>query len=233
MLKVSPAHHARLASRTGAVPPAAGSPLLLIALALAGGLMWGGATSGLQTVLSGPWSALANAASPWVLPAFAVGALARRPAPAVLAGLAACLGEVGGYYLLSALRGFGVGTGEIVLWSATALLGGPVFALAGWAWRRAPAGRWRWPALGAAMPTGVLLVEGGFVHAWILGYTGSAVLFCTLGVIAGLVLGAGAAARGRPGTSGARGGVAATAAWLGVVVPAGLLGEVLLSTFSL
>lgn len=195
-----------------------------LALALVVGVAWGAATSGLQSVLPAPWGALANSVTPWVLPSFLVGAVARRWPVAVLAGAVACLGEVAGYYSLSSVRGFGVGTGWVVLWSATAVVGGPVFGLAGWVWRCGPSGRWRWPALGAASVAAAFLAEALGYQVY-LGYTGEAVLFSVLGVLAGLALGA-TASREPGGTPHLLRGMAGTAAWLLVALPAGVLGEI-------
>lgn len=196
----------------------------VLALAVVVGAGWGAVTSGLQTVLPAPWSALANSVTPWVLPSFLVGAAARRWQVALLAGVVVCLGEVAGYYLLSTVRGFGVGAGEVVLWSATAVVGGPLFGVAGWLWRRGPLTRWRWPALGAALVAAAFLAEAAAYQHY-LDYTGQAVLFAVLGVVV-LLLGAGAS--GPLGGRSVRWGVSAAAAWLLVALPAGLLGEVVL-----
>ncbi|GAA0306173.1 DUF6518 family protein [Kineococcus aurantiacus] len=192
-----------------------------LGVALLAGLAWGAATSGLQTVLPRPFAALANAVGPWVVPAFAVGALCRRWPVAVAAGVLACLGEVAGYYAVSAARGFGVGAGPVLLWAATGLVGGLVLGVAGWLWRRA--GSPRRAALGAALLGGVFLAEGAVTHGWYLRHTGEAVLFCLLGAV--LVAGLGAtapAARATGGWAGAR----AAAAWSALVLPLGVAGEV-------
>ncbi|MEH3078161.1 MAG: DUF6518 family protein [Quadrisphaera sp.] len=198
-----------------------------LAAAVAVGLAWGAATSGLQTVLPWPFAGLANAVGPWVAPAFVVGALTRRPWIAVLAGLLVCLGEVAGYYVTSALRGFGVNPAWVLLWSATAVVGGPGLAVAGWWWRRAAS--LRLAALGAALLGGVFLTEGAVSYAYYLGYVGDAVVFCVLGTLLVAVLGAtAAAARGSRAWSPRARGVGAAAAWLLLVLPLGAAGEVVL-----
>ncbi|WP_298459631.1 DUF6518 family protein [uncultured Cellulomonas sp.] len=191
---------------------------VVLALGLVIGLAWGAATSGLQTLL--PTSGLANAVGPWVVPAFVVGALSRRPWVAVAAGVLACSGEVAGYYLVSAARGFGVNPSMVAVWACAGLVGGTVFGAAGWCWRRATTVRAG--ALGAALLGGVFLAEGVVQYGLILRYPGNAVLFCVIGALLAVVLGAGSpAAR----AAGARGrGVGAAAIWLLVVLALGAAG---------
>ena len=201
-------------------PPAAtattgrSAPAVLV-LAVGVGLAWGAATSGLQTLL--PSSGLANAVGPWVAAAFVVGALSRRPWVAVTAGVLACLGEVGGYYATSAVRGFGINPSMVALWAGTAVVGGPVFGAAGWCWRRARSPRWA--ALGAALLGGVFLAEGVVQYGVVLRYPGNTAVFCAVGALLVVVLGATApAARGRGP------GVGAAAVWLVVVLALGAAG---------
>lgn len=187
------------------------------------GVLWGAATSGLQTVLPWPLAGLANAVGPWVAPAFLVGAWSRGPRTAVLAGVLVCFGEVAGYYATSALRGFGVNPATVLVWAATSVLGGPVLAVAGWCWRRARS--LRAATLGAALLGGVFLAEGVVSYGVFLRYWGDAVVFCVLGAVLVVVLGATASAR----AVGVRGrGVGTAAAWLLLVLPLGAAGEVLL-----
>jgi hypothetical protein len=151
-------------------------------LALPAGLALGAAigvgTSFAQADLSGPWASLANAASPWLLGAFVAGALSRSRSSAVTAGLLACLAEVIGYYLATALRGFAVADSEIAFWTACALIGGPLFGWAGWAWRRAPN---RLRPVGAAFLPSVFLAEAVGTYAIRLHYAGDAILFAAIG----------------------------------------------------
>src|SRR3569833_2315364 len=118
------------------------------------GLVMGAVTSVLQKYLNSPWLSLVNAASPWLAPAFAVGVLQRRIGGAALAGLATCVIELAGYYLTSAARGFGAcGSGILLFWTGCAVVGGPVFGLAGWLWRQD-----RVPGLGASVLVVLFLV---------------------------------------------------------------------------
>lgn len=146
------------------------------------GLTVGALTSILQTYLGFPWLALVNAASPWLIAPFALGALRRSPASAAVAGLAACLLEVAGYYLTSAVRGYSGGLGYELLWTACALAGGPVFGTAGWLWRSGPR-RWRMP--GAAALPAAFAFEGLANYGARLHYFSSEILFM---VIAALVM---------------------------------------------
>ena len=214
---------------TARTPGAAGSltdqgPARVLGLAVLVGVAWGAATSGLQTVLPWPFAGLGNAVAPWVAPAFLVGALARRPWVAVAAGVLVCCGEVGGYYATSALRGFGVNPAMVALWTATALVGGPVLGAAGWCWRRMRS--LRRATLGAALLGGVFLAEGAVGYGYYLGYAGDAVVFCTLGALTVLLLGATAPAARAVGARGR--GAAVAAAWLLLVLPLGVAGEVAL-----
>ncbi|MCZ2818471.1 DUF6518 family protein [Modestobacter sp. VKM Ac-2984] len=188
------------------------------------GLAWGAATSGLQTVLPWPFSGLANAVSPWVAPAFAIGALTKRPWVAAAAGALVCFGEVGGYYLVSMVRDFGVNPTMVMLWVATGVVGGPVFGAAGWCWRRVRS--LRWTGLSAALMGGVFLSEGAVGYGVYLHYTGDAVVFCTLGALLVVALGATAPAARAARAPGR--GIGTAMVWLLLVFPLGAAGQALL-----
>jgi hypothetical protein len=192
------------------------------------GLAWGAATSGLQTVLPWPFAGLANAVSPWVAPAFAVGAFVKRPWVAAAAGVLVCFGEVGGYYLVSLVRDFGVNPSMVMLWVVTGVVGGPVFGAAGWCWRRM--GSLRWAGLGAALMGGVFLAEGAIGYGVYLRYTGDAVVFCTLGALLVVALGATAPAARAARAPGR--GTGTALAWLLLVFPLGAAGEVALRSIA-
>ena len=197
---------------------------LLLGAAVLIGVAWGAATSGLQSVLPWPFAGLANAVGPWVAPAFLVGAWSRRPWAAVLAGVLVCSGEVAGYYATSAVRGFGVNPATVLMWAVTGVVGGPVLGVAGWWWRYARS--LRVAALGAALLGGVFLAEGVVTYGVYLRYWGEAVVFCVLGALLVVVLGA-TASPARAAAGRVR-GVGAAARWLLVVLLMGAGGEVLL-----
>ena len=158
-----------------------------------------------------PWLALVNAVSPWLTTAFVAGALQTRLRVAVLIGMAATFLQVVGYYVTAELRGFGVNVDYVLLWSACAVLGGPLFGAAGQLWRRAaPAG------VGVALLVATWAAEAVVSYGWRLGYTSSAVLFGVIAVALALGLGW------------HRGQLLATARWLGPALAAGLAGHLAL-----
>jgi Family of unknown function (DUF6518) len=127
------------------------------------GVAIGVATSFMQASLSTPWAALANSASPWLAAGFACGAVQSRRGTAIAAGLSACVLEVLAYYVASMSRGFPASQAYIVFWTVCALVGGPLFGLAGWAWRR---GTGRSRIIGAAFLPGTFIAEA--VGAYLL-----------------------------------------------------------------
>jgi hypothetical protein len=142
------------------------------------GVAIGVATSFAQARLSMPWAALANSASPWLAGGFAAGALQSRRPAAIAAGLSACVLEVLAYYVTSMARGFPASHAYIIFWTVCALAGGPLFGLAGWAWRR-ETGRAR--VVGAAFLPGTFIAEGIGAYLLRLHYDSAAVLFLVIG----------------------------------------------------
>jgi hypothetical protein len=148
------------------------------------GLAVGALTSVLQASLDFPWLALVNAVSPWLTTAFVVGALQPRLRAAVVVGLLATAMQVVGYYVTAELRDFDASMTYVVLWSACAVVGGPLFGAAGWSWRRArPAG------LGAAAIVDAYASEALVAYQLRLGYTSSAVLFGAIALVLAVGLG--------------------------------------------
>jgi Family of unknown function (DUF6518) len=136
-------------------------------------------TSFAQARLSMPWATLANSASPWLAGGFAAGALQSRRGPAIEAGLAACVLEVLAYYVTSMARGFPASNAYIVFWTVCAVVGGPLFGLAGWAWRRAT-GRAR--VVGVAFLPGTFIAEGIGAYLLRLHDDPAALLYIAIGV---------------------------------------------------
>ena len=135
-----------------------------------------------DTVLSG----LTNAVGPWLLAPFALGARARSTRAAVLVGVLSCVAQVAGYYAVSAARGFAVYAPTVAEWVVAGVVGGAVLGVAGRSWWTATG---RWQGLGAALLVAAWLAEGIGVFGLLLGYAGSAVVSCVVGVALAVGLG--------------------------------------------
>ena len=103
--------------------------------------------------------ALANAAGPWLVTAFAVGALAGAPLAGALTATAALAAAVSVYYLTIYLAG--TAPADLVrfagVWLAVSVVVGPLLGAAGGAWRRP---RRRFDRIGAvALLAGTLAAE--------------------------------------------------------------------------
>lgn len=194
------------------LPASAVSVALTVSVAV--GLVVGGLTSPAQTLLGGTvLSGLANAVSPWLLAPFLLGARGRSRALAAAAGALACVGEVAGYYLVSAARGFGVNPVTVAVWVVCGVVGGVVFGLAGRGWTGAHGG---WRGLGPALLVAAWACEAIVTFAVVLRYVEDAVVFGVVAVLLFVLLGV----RGRQH--------AQLAVWLVPALIAGVGGELLL-----
>ncbi|MGY1845667.1 DUF6518 family protein [Modestobacter sp. SYSU DS0875] len=128
-------------------------PLLVLVLGAGGGV----ATEWAQGALGDPWAAWANSVAAWCLPAFAVGALARRWRGAVTAAVATELLLVGGYYAAQAVQLLPVRPVTVVVWLVAGVAAGLVFGTAGWWWRSCGPRR---AVAGVTLLAGVLVQEG-------------------------------------------------------------------------
>lgn len=161
-------------------------PTRRLALIIAIGLATGVLTQFGQSVLPTGWSQVANAISPWLFVAFLAGAVMPDARWAIVAGIGALVFALIGYYAMTEVRyGIGAGTGSLVRWGVGAIVGGPVFGLAGHAWRTGPPRR-RAFALGLLA---AVAVAEGLYNARILGYTEIGVAFILAGLLVPLVLG--------------------------------------------
>lgn len=107
-----------------------------IAFVVIAGLAMGVATQLGQGVLPDGWHSLANSISPWLAGAFLVGSAMPSWRWAAASGPPTLLLALLGYYLTVQLRfGHAGGTPAVVFWSIGALVGGPVFGVAGHGWR--------------------------------------------------------------------------------------------------
>jgi hypothetical protein len=132
--------------------------MLGVAMLIAGGLLGGGIQVA-ERVFGLPNEVTALGA-PWLVTAFAVGALIRRHLVAALAGaLMLSTGTV--LYYAAIVYGYGRSAGDYATamtasWGAAAAAGGAVMALTGSLWRTASGNR---AALLAALPAAALLGE--------------------------------------------------------------------------
>jgi hypothetical protein len=129
--------------------------LAVVAIGLATGVL----TLLGQSVLGEEANRLANSGAVWLAVASGVGALMASDVEAAIAGTVALLLALAGYQVAAGIASTGVSTSSLVIWSGTALVGGPVFGLAGHRWRGGP-GRDRQVA--SALLGAVFVAEGAF-----------------------------------------------------------------------
>jgi len=151
----------------------------LVALAV------GGATSYLQSVLPYGVAPLANSAGPWCLVAFALAWWSTRVGEGAVTGAMALGALVAGYYVVAHLRGYGVSSSSVALWSLAAVTVGPVLGVAAVVVRRGHG----WASVLAALVLPLLLVAEGLRSlARIAGTTPAAYWFAEIVLGAVLVL---------------------------------------------
>lgn len=129
---------------------------------------------------------------------------------AAVAGFAVCALQLLGYYVTSELRGFSSGGAIVLFWAACAVVGGPLFGVAGRLWRTPPV---RLCGLGGAVLAAVFLAEGSWVYLHELHYYDTAAMWIAIGTLLALTM-----------TRGLR-----ELRWLPLTVSAGLAGEILLT----
>ena len=157
-----------------------------IVLIVVVGLATGVVTQVGQSVLPEGWSQAANAITPWLFVAFLLGSIMPDVRWAAAAGAGALLLALVGYYAMTELRyGIGGGTTSLIVWGFSAIVGGPVFALAGRAWRVGPE-RQRAVALGLLVS---VAVAEGIYNAVVLGALATGAGFVIAGLCVPIVLG--------------------------------------------
>jgi hypothetical protein len=174
------------------------------------GLAIGALTSVGQTYLGGPVNALVNSASMWLIAPLLIGRTARTRGGAATAGLVVALSQLLGYYLTAHLRGFGVGGGMVAIWTACAIVGGPLFGAAGHLWR---SGDPRLRGAGATALPAIFLAEGLWIYWYELGYLATTALWLGIGTALAVFLPAGPAQR----------------RWLPATLTIGIAGEIALT----
>lgn len=158
------------------------------------GLMVGVLTQLGQGLLPDDVAHVANAISPWLLVAFLLGSRMPDRREAAIAGFGVLAFALVGYYAMVELRfGYGASTSSLVLWGAGAIVGGPVFGVAGWTWRFEDG----WPRAAAiGLLAAVAIAEGGYLIR-ILPAASVGAGFIVAGLCVPLVLGRTAGERAR------------------------------------
>jgi len=130
------------------------------------GLAFGALTVLGQAALPGSWNHFANSGSVWLIAAFVVGVLMPSVIWAMMGGFISLVMALAGYTAVITVLGPNYPFSTIAFWGAVALVGGPIFGLAGQWWRNT-AGSWRHAASSALMG-GVFIAEGGYMLTIIL-----------------------------------------------------------------
>jgi Family of unknown function (DUF6518) len=133
---------------------------------------------------------LGNIAAPWGIAAFVVGFRAASVKQGALAGAAALVVGVVTYYAGAAIRDYAVATATNVVWTAVALVAGPVLGACGAA---ISTRRERPPVLAVALPAAMLVAEGFFLlvdrKIWRSDFGAETHRLIDLGVVLALVVG--------------------------------------------
>ena len=164
-------------------------PLVVLLLGVGVGV----GTEWAQGVLDDPWAMWANSVAAWCLAAFAVGALAGRVRWAVAAAVATELVLVGSYYTAQTVQLLPVDRVTVAGWLLAGVAAGVVFGTAGQWWRR---GAGRRATVGAAVVSGVLVMEGLYRAVQFPWQGSSGVVMAVVGVALALLLGRSTRQRG-------------------------------------
>jgi len=158
--------------------------LLIVVVGLASGAL----TAVGQGLLPQSWNTLVNSGAVWLLVAFLVSACAPSPVWAMVAGLGVLFAEVLGYFgSVSLMLGYDIPLVATGIWLAVALVGGPVYGLAGrWWWL----GSNRQQMIALALMGGVFVAEGVIALIWLeQGKEASRWIEIAVGVLIPLLLG--------------------------------------------
>lgn len=176
------------------------------------GLVAGALSSLGQPHLDGTLHALVNSISSWLVAPFVVGTLAATRREAAAVGFSTCAALLAGYYAITPLWDFETSRSLVAFWVACAVAGGPVFGMAGHLWRT---GSSRVCGLGIATLAGAFVAEGLYAYGHELQQYVTAAVWVGIGVALALL-----ASRGR----------VEQLRWLGLTVPVGVGGEIVLTT---
>jgi len=111
-------------------------PWQVVVLVATCGLAVGALTLVGQGLLLGSWNQIANSGAIWLVPVFFIGSLMPTDKCAAVSGIGTLFGALIGYYATAELvLGFSTDFFFFALWTGTAIIGGPMFGMAGHWWR--------------------------------------------------------------------------------------------------
>ena len=156
-----------------------------VGLVVGAGLATGVLTQVGQAWLPTDWSQATNAISPWLLVAFVVGSTMPDMLRAALAGAVTLLLALVGYNAMLLVQlGYASSASATLFWGLGAVVGGPVFGVAGRA-SRSGTGRQRAAALGLLVA--VFVLEGVY-QAFVVSYPIAGTGFVIVGLLLPIVL---------------------------------------------
>ena len=100
-------------------------------IAVVAGLVVGALSFVGQEHLEGTLDAFANSISTWLVAPFLVGTLAGTRRAGAMTGVVTCAAQLVGYYLVASLSDFETTRSLVAFWVACAVVGGPIFGVAG------------------------------------------------------------------------------------------------------
>jgi hypothetical protein len=179
--------------------------------AVVAGLVVGALSSIGRPHLDGTLDAFVNSTSTWLVAPFLVGTLVATRREAAAAGFATCASQLVGYYVVDSLQGIGTTGSLVAFWAICAIVGGPVFGIAGHLWRTAaPPVK----GLGIAVLAGVFMAEGSYAYLHQQHHYLTAAVWIGFGTALVLLSSRGRVEQWR---------------WLGLTVPLGIAGEAALT----
>jgi ElaB/YqjD/DUF883 family membrane-anchored ribosome-binding protein len=131
-----------------------------IALGLLVGLIVGVLSFLAQGRLPGDWSILGNSGAVWLVFAFLTGAMLPGNTWAAVSGVVTLGGALIGYFAAGALMDVAYAPVMVIYWAIIAVIGGPVFGIAGHQWWSGK--RLRNRTIAAALLGAVVIAEGQY-----------------------------------------------------------------------
>ena len=141
-----------------------------------------------QDRLPGQWTSVANSGAVWLLFAFIVGSLISTDGWAAAGGVGVLVGAVIGYYAAVpvVVEGAAANLHSVTIWTGTALVGGPVFGVAGRWWRAEEPPR---SSIALGVLGGVFVAEGLYDVATLANVRTAGWVMLSVGLLLPIALG--------------------------------------------